>query len=102
MVVIVLDEAVERAELRQVGAEHARVVHPPERGRHAPPPAQDREEQALELGRRPPNLVAEARRGVLELPLEVDVEVAAELLSVPKNPEDASGVRLKGTGLHQV
>jgi hypothetical protein len=44
-----LDQARQRAELGQVGTEHAGVVHAAERGRHASRGAEHREEEMAEL-----------------------------------------------------
>ena len=102
VVVIVLDETVQRTELREVGAEHPGVVHPPEGGRHAPPRTEDREEEVLQLGRRPPGLRGERWRGLLEGPLELDAELAPELLRVPEDPQDPGGFCLEDARLREV
>ena len=102
VVVVVLDEAVERPELRQVGAEDARVVHPPQRRRDPAPRAEDRQEQRLELGRGPPGLLGERGGGLLEGPLQLDVELAPELLGVPEDAQDAGRVHLESAGLREV
>jgi hypothetical protein len=92
MVVVVLDEAVERAELRQVGAEHARVVHPPERSRHAPHERRIERNRARSSGT-PAKPDARGAARLRPAPVELDVELAAELLGVPEDAQDAGGIR---------
>ena len=75
VVVVVLDEAVERPELRQVGAEHARCRA--SAGASSPPGPTSGEidrNSALRLGRGPPGLIGERGRRLLERPLQLDVE----------------------------
>ena len=81
---VVLHQARQRAELRQEPSEQSELVHFPERLRDAPPRPADVEEQIANGRRTLEGAVHEVER-VLERPLEIERQLAAEAMQVPED-----------------
>ena len=95
---VVLHQTRQCAELRQVGAEQAELVHLRQRQRHPAPAPGDVEEEVPHDRRAPEPFVDEVQR-VLDRPLEIERELAAETMQVPEDLHDAGGIAPQQTGV---
>ena len=98
MVDIVLHQARERAELRQIAAEELQLVHLGKRlSRASPVPADVEEELAHRV--RPPERVVDQVKRVLDGTLEVERQLATQSVQVPEDLHEPRGVPAKMRGV---